>query len=70
MDKAAFVTEASANHRERIMIIFSWIMLVGTVGLLWATVLSLIHTDGRDHNGHTASHIPNRTAESHSERAA
>lgn len=52
------------------MIIFSWIMLVGIVGLLWATVLSLIHTDGRDHNGHTARNTPNRTAESHSERAA
>jgi hypothetical protein len=52
------------------MIIFSWIMLVGIVGLLWMMVLSLIHTDGRDHNRHTACNTSNRTAESHSKRAA
>jgi hypothetical protein len=52
------------------MIIFSWIMLVGLVGLLWAMVLSLIHTDGRDHNRRNARNTQNRTAESHSERAA
>jgi hypothetical protein len=52
------------------MIIVSAILLMGIVGLLWAIVLSLISTDGRDHNGRTGSKKQTRAVDSRLKRVA